>query len=158
MDELPIVSSTAFRRVRAADVGPWFVREMYEHVVYANDTTLARSMFPVVKRSIEGTTRYHTDTLNLLVHGDHDTWMGPVPRGNRAAEVQLLWYFQQLVGSFVASYVDKKALGERWSTGADKTSDSFNSLFVDTVQKRLYDHVGPDNRGVAESVQLHDVS
>jgi hypothetical protein len=46
--------------------------------------------------------------------------------------------------------VDKKALGERWSTGADKTSDSFNSLFVDTVQKRLYDHVKPDNRGAAE--------
>ena len=134
-----------------ADIGAWFVREMYEHVTYANDTALVKEMYPFVKRGIEGTLKYHTDTNNLLVHGDAETWMSAkipgtdtvvyVPRGNRAAEIQLLWYFQQLIGSYVASYIGDAASATRWSDFAKETSTGFDNVFVDTVRNIVYDHV-----------------
>jgi glycogen debranching enzyme len=140
-------------RYNGADVGPWYVREMYEYITYANDTTLVRAMFPLVKRSIEGTVRYHTDRNNLLVHGDDETWMSAwlpdgrhvyVPRGNRAVEIQLLWYFQQLIGSFMASYVGDSADAAIWADLAKRTSAGFDHTFVDTVRNIVYDHVAAD--------------
>ena len=142
------------RRNRAtyggADVGAWFVRELYEHVTYANDTALVRLLYPAVKRSIEGTEKYHVDGRNLLVHGDLETWMDHTPRGNRASEIQLLWYFEQLIGSFVAKFAGEKAPAARWNAGANKTADSFNALFVDTTRNLVYDHIDRTGKGVRD--------
>jgi glycogen debranching enzyme len=139
-----------------ADIGPWFVREMYEHITYANDTALVRELYPLVKRGIEGTLKYHRDWNNLLVHGDAETWMSAkipgthrtvfVPRGNRASEIQLLWYFQQLIGSFLAAYVGDAANETRWAELAKETSASFNDFFVDTVRNIVYDHIAADGK------------
>jgi len=146
---------------RGADIAPWFVREMYEHVTYANDTNLVRTMFGVVRRSIEGTKNFHADERNLLTHGASETWMGterfltggvkgPVGgKGFRAVEVQLLWHFQQLIGSFVAEYVGEPALASSWSRGAATTSEKFNAAFIDTTRRMLYDHLDAAGRGIA---------
>ena len=135
-----------------ADVAPWFVREMFGHVTWTNDTALVRSMYPLVKRSMEGTLKYHTDSLNLLVHGDTETWMNSPgsPRGNRAAEIQLLWYFQQLISSFVATHVNDFDPAQQWAKLATQSVKSFGRTFIDTTHHLIYDHVTKDGIGVYE--------
>jgi glycogen debranching enzyme len=133
-----------------ADVGPWFFREMYEHATYTGDTALVRHLYPAVKRGLIGTEKYHRDADNFLVHGDFETWMTTVPRGNRSAEIQLLWHFQQLIGSFAASFMGDTAFAARWASGASETAASFASAFVDTARNRIYDHLTPDGKGSPE--------
>lgn len=128
---------------RGADIAPWFVRELYEHVVYANDTALVRALFPVVSRSLSGTYQRHTDRDNFLTHGPYETWMAGVRRGNRAVEVQLLWYFQQMIGSYVATFLGDTAHARQWWDASIRTSDNFNARFADTTSGLLADFLTP---------------
>jgi len=146
------------RAYSAADVTPLFVRTIYDHVTRANDTALVRSIYPVVKRAIDGTAAHHTDGDNFLVHGRHETWMSPrgakragPSRGNRAAEIQVLWHFQQLIGSYLASFIGEFKEAERWAEAAESTAVHFTSSFIDTTEYRVYDHLLPDGRGVDEA-------
>lgn len=141
----------------SADVAPWFVRQMYEHVTNSYDTTLVRDLAPVVTRSIKGTIRYHTDAQNLMTHGASETWMDAsvngrpaTPRGNRAAEMQLFWYFQQLIGGFVAQYTGDSLTARSLNAQAARTAESFNAVFIDTSRQLPYDHLLPTGEGVAE--------
>jgi glycogen debranching enzyme len=135
-----------------ADVAPWFIREAYDHVTRSRDTALLRDLYPVIRRSIEGARRFHVDTYNLMTHEDGETWMNSrstdgeplAPRGNRAAEMQLLWYFQQLIGSYAATFLGDGRVAEVWGANADSTGSSFNLLFLDTVANRVYDHISAD--------------
>lgn len=126
-----------------ADVAAWFVRELYEHVVYSNDTSLVRALYPVVRRSLTGTYQRHTDRFNFLTHGPNETWMSGVPRGNRAVEVQLLWYFQQLIGSYVASFLGDTAHAREWWDASIRTSENFNTRFADSSSGLLADFLTP---------------
>jgi glycogen debranching enzyme len=134
-----------------ADGTPWFVKQMYDYIKYSDDTALIRELFPVIKRSIEGTIKYHTDSLGFLTHGDAESWMDAVgpngpwsPRGNRACDVEALWYYQLLIGSFEADYLGKNSLGKRWKTLADRVEKNFNMYFVDRENKLVYDHLNAD--------------
>jgi hypothetical protein len=127
-----------------ADVTPWFVRELYEQVVNTDDTTLVRALFPLITKSIDGTLRTHADRYNLLVHGPRETWMKGVDRGNRAVEIQASWYFQQLIGRFVASYLRDTAASRRWEDLPEKTARNFTLLFTDSAAHTLADHIEAD--------------
>lgn len=127
-----------------ADVTPWFVRELYEQVVNTEDTTLLRDLYPVIIRSIDGTLRFHTDRYNLLTHGPRETWMKEIARGNRAVEVQVSWYFQQLIGRFVAAYLGDSAGAARWEDLPEKTARNFTLLFADTAAGTIADHLEAD--------------
>ena len=124
---------------------------MYDYIKYSNDTALIGELFPVVKRSIEGTIKYHTDSLGFLTHGDAESWMDAVgpngpwsPRGNRACEVQALWYYQLLIGSFEADYLTEYYLAGKWKSLADSVEKNFNKFFVDRENKLVYDHLNAD--------------
>jgi len=126
-----------------ADVTPAFVRELYEQVVNTDDTLLLRTLYPVVVRSIDGTLAHHVDRYNLLVHGPRETWMKDVDRGDRAVEIESGWYFQQLIGRFIASYLDDTTAGHRWDGLAERTAKNFTLLFADTARHTLADHLEP---------------
>ena len=147
----------AGRTFGGADVAPWFVRQMYEHVASSYDTTLLLDTAPAIARSIAGTTRYHVDGMNFLTHGDGETWMNAsfngtpsAPRGNRAAEIQLLWYFQQLIGGYVALYKGDSLIARTLNAQAIATARNFNVAFIDTAHHRVYDHLLPTGAGVDE--------
>ena len=134
-----------------ADGTPWFVKQMYDYIKVSNDTALIRELFPVIKRSIEGTIRYHTDSLGFLTHGDAESWMDAVgpngpwsPRGNRACDIQALWYYQLLIGSFEAEYLNRNSLARKWKSLADAVEKNFNTYFVDRENKLVYDHLHAD--------------
>jgi hypothetical protein len=161
-----ILTSTTFGRIAArfdarkkeytgADVGPDFVRQLYEIVSKTNDTSLVREMYPIVRRSIEGSLRYHTDTLGFLTHGAGETWMESngsalVSRGNRAVEVQASWYYQQLIGSFMAAQMRDTSEYRAWTARAAKTLASFNRIFIDSSANHVYDHLTSTGRRVRE--------
>ncbi len=141
-------SSVAYN---TADGTPWFVKQMYDYVKISDDTALIRDLFPVVRRSIEGTIRYHTDSLGFLTHGAAETWMDAVgpngpwsPRGNRACDIQALWYYQLLIGSFEAEYLARHSLAVRWKSLADRVEKNFNIYFVDKDNKLVFDHLNTD--------------
>ena len=148
---IPNIVTTTSIAYNTADGTPWFIKQMYDYVKYSNDTALIRELFPVVKRSIEGTVKYHTDTLGFLTHGDAESWMDAVgpdgpwsPRGNRACEIQALWYYQLLIGSFEAEYLTEYHLAGKWKSLADKVEKNFNIYFVDREHNLVYDHLNAD--------------
>ena len=138
------------RRYKSAELTPVLVREAFAYMGEHNDTALAREMYPAVRRSIEGTRRYHTDAHNFLVHGEHETWMPTVDRGRRAAEVQAAWFYQQQVGELMAMFVDDSAMARVWGAAANTTVNNFNDMFIDSATGSIYDHLDQDDRGVFE--------
>lgn len=140
-----------------ADGTPWFVRALYEYVKYSGDTTFVREMYPVVTQSIDGTIRHHTDSLGFLTHGDAESWMDAVgpngpwsPRGNRAVDIQALWYHQLSVGVFCAVYMADYAAASRWKAIAGKLGNNFRRFFIDSTTLRIYDHRNSDGTPSAE--------
>jgi hypothetical protein len=127
-----------------ADVAPWFSWEMYNYVTRCNDTAMAHAMFPGLIRSIDATRAAHVDSKGLLTHGPSETWMSGIPRGNRSVELQLFWYFQQLVGSYIGSFVGDTADARKYWDGSVQTSDGFTATFEDTSLSYLPDALRPD--------------
>ncbi len=135
----------------AADIGLEYTREMYDHIVSSGDTSLIAPLASFVRAGIAGARRYHTDTDNLLTHGETETWMEGVKRGNRAAEVQQLWYFQQTIGSYLASHAGEKMAARDLGNLATRTAEGFQQMFIDTSRNIVYDHLRADGSGVAEA-------
>jgi glycogen debranching enzyme len=140
-----------------ADGTPWFIRSLYEYVKYSGDTAIVRTLYPVIKRSIDGTIRHHTDSLGFLTHGDAETWMDAVgpngpwsPRGNRAVDIQALWYHQLSVGIFCAEYLTDYAAASRWKKRAATLENNFRKYFVDTAAMLLFDHRNRDGSPSSE--------
>ncbi|HWP82382.1 MAG TPA: amylo-alpha-1,6-glucosidase [Bacteroidota bacterium] len=134
-----------------ADGTPWFVSALYDYARYTNDTTFMREMYPVVKRSIEGTLKHRVDRNVFVTHGDAETWMDAVgpngpwsPRGNRANDIQALWYKQLRLGSVLAAFVGEIENANRWSELAEKVAISFDAHFLDHASGFVYDHLNAD--------------
>jgi hypothetical protein len=114
----------------------------------------AREIYPVVKRSIEGTLKYHTDSKNFLTHGDAETWMDAVgpngpwsPRGDRAVDIQALWYRQLKSGAELARMNNDDKSANGWNEIAVRLKSNFISAtggFADTTNTFLHDHLRPD--------------
>ena len=154
---IPNIVTTKSIAYNTADGTPWFIKQMYDYVKYSGDTALVRELFPVIVRSIEGTIKYHTDSLGFLTHGDAETWMdavGPAgpwsPRGNRACEVQALWQYQLMIGAFVADYLTEYRLAGRWQSMAEQVEKNFNKYFVSREKSLVYDHLKADGTPSSE--------
>ncbi|MFZ5518429.1 MAG: amylo-alpha-1,6-glucosidase [Candidatus Zhuqueibacterota bacterium] len=135
-----------------ADGTPWFVRELWEYYLYSGDKELLRSLYDVVKFSIQGTLRYHVDENLFLVHEDAETWMDAVgtegpwsPRGNRAVDVQALWYQQLAAGSKIAHCLGDSIRADEWDKLAAGLKSRFLSAYWNKKRMSLYDHLNADN-------------
>ncbi|TAK53759.1 MAG: hypothetical protein EPO24_13920, partial [Bacteroidetes bacterium] len=131
---------------------PRFVIELYDYFKHTLDTMFLRKMYPVVKRSIEGTLKYHTDSLFFLTHGDAETWMDAVgpdgawsPRGNRADDIQALWYKQLNVGFRLAEFVKDEQSKQRWVEIGTTLQTNFIKHFYNSNTQVVYDHLNADN-------------
>lgn len=135
------------------DGTPWFIREMYEYLSYTGDTAFAREIYPVVKVALNGSISNYADELGFLTHDDADTWMdarinGGLPwsaRGNRANDIQVLWYNALRVGAWMALQNNEKEQSAAWSAMADKLKDNFIKLFWDGRSFLMADRVRKDN-------------
>ncbi|MEX2115536.1 MAG: amylo-alpha-1,6-glucosidase [Bacteroidota bacterium] len=135
-----------------ADGTPRFIGALGEYINYSGDTAFARSVYPVVRRAVEGSLKNRIDRNGLLTHGDAETWMDAVgpegpwsPRGNRANDIQALWYQQLLISSWLAGLADDEKSFREWFSYAEQVRISFNRLFLDRSTNRIYDHLNADN-------------
>jgi glycogen debranching enzyme len=124
------------RAYNTADGTPRFVCMAREYIERSADRRFLFELYPVVVRSIEGTLRYHADSLGFLTHGDAESWMdasGPEgpwsPRGNRANDVQALWAAQLDAGVWFATEVSDVRGARAWTSVLKKLRANFPRYF-----------------------------
>jgi len=135
----------------AADVSHWFVRSLAELVQYSGDREILRELFPAAEKTVEDAlTRMDAD--HLLTHGEAETWMDGrgesslhSPRGNRAVEIEALWYNSLTLAAELARLSGKPEISEKWREISRDVKSSFESQFWNRGANGLFDHVNVDD-------------
>ncbi|MDI6779991.1 MAG: amylo-alpha-1,6-glucosidase [Bacteroidota bacterium] len=148
---IPNIITTTHKSYNTADGTPRFVISALDYFKYSGDKKFVKDIFPVIQRSIDGTLKYHSDKDYFLVHGDEETWMDAVglagpwtPRGNRANDIQALWYKQLLAASEFAKVLGKKEISKKWLKIAGVLRQNFNKKFLNPEGDFIYDHIKAD--------------
>ena len=133
------------------DGTPRFVIQAYQLAQYSGDTEFLGELYPALKRSIEASVLNYTDEKGYLTHADADTWMDVKrngipgsPRGNRANDIQALWYEQLMAGSKIAALMGDESSAEEWSGIATMLASNFEMDFCDKDAGLIYDHLNTD--------------
>ncbi len=138
-----------------ADGTLWFIRSLWEYLQYTGDLEILEELGPTVDLALESDATRRTDSNGLLLHGDADTWMDArirgnepwSPRGDRANDIQSLWYTALVIGSRIARLKGFPALAEERAAQARRVKDSFRRLFWCPSRKALADHLPPGPHG-----------
>lgn len=132
------------------DGTPWFVIQTAAYLLRSDDAAFAAAIWPVVQRATDGALQ-HVDATGYLLHGDQETWMdatgpnGPyTPRGDRAVEIQGLFYEQLLASATIADEVGQSQAATAYRAAAAKIAASFYSDYLDPLRGTLVDRLEPD--------------
>lgn len=133
------------------DGTPRFVMQVADYVRYSGDTAFIREIYPAVSRSITASIALFTDENGYLCHADADTWMDVKrngipgsPRGNRANDIQALWYNQLIDGAYMARYMGYDLVALEWETRAQILRENFEKDYCDTIENLIIDHLNAD--------------
>jgi glycogen debranching enzyme len=135
------------------DGTPRFVIALLDYINYSGDLSLVNELYPAVRRSLDGPIEHWVDNAGYLTHDDADTWMdakldGTVPwspRGNRANDIQALWYHQLLAGAYFARLLNEVDDAQKWQALADRLRANFLIDFFDTTETQfMADRLHPD--------------
>ena len=133
------------------DGTPRFVIQAYQLAQYSGDTEFLHELYPAIKISIDASIRNYTDKKGYLTHADADTWMDVKrnaipgsPRGNRANDIQALWYEQLVAGSRIAALMDDLGSAEEWSGLATMLAGNFENDYCNKEESLIYDHLNAD--------------
>lgn len=136
-----------------ADATPLFVYQCYNYFNYTSDAEFLKQIFPAVKTAFDGALKNYVDQQGFLTHGDAETWMDAVgkngpysPRGNRAVDIQALWYKQLFCTAEIAALMSDKQLYDSAVTALEKLKSNFEKYFVDTDNQVIYDRITSDGR------------
>lgn len=134
-----------------ADGTPWFVIQAYNYYKYSGDAAFLKEIFPAVKLAFEGAMKNYVDPKGFLTHKDAETWMDAVgpqgpwsPRGNRANDIQALWYQQLIYSGKIASLLGDTLFAKKCDDAAVKLQQNFAPAFVDGEHYFIYDHLKAD--------------
>ena len=134
------------------DGTPRFVMQVADYVRYSGDTAFIREIYPAVCRSITASIALFTDEKGYLYHADADTWMDVKrngipgsPRGNRANDIQALWYHQLIDGAYMARYMGDKLTAIEWETRAQSLRENFAKDYCDVDNTLIIDHLNADD-------------
>jgi glycogen debranching enzyme len=133
------------------DGTPRLVIQALEVAKYSGDTEFLLEIYPAIKTSIDASIKNYTDDKGYLTHADADTWMDVKrngipgsPRGNRANDIQALWYAQLVAGSEIAALLDDIGSAEEWSGLAVHLASNFEKDFCNKEESYIYDHLNSD--------------
>lgn len=91
------------------------------------------------------------DEKAYLTHDDADTWMDAKrngfpfsPRGNRANDIQVLWYKQLKAGEYFANYMGDAQFEDMCSELSKKLKFNFEKDFFDSKHKYMADRLMSD--------------
>ena len=137
------------------DGTPRLVIQALEVAKYTGDTEFLHEIYPAIKMSIDASIKNYTDEKGYLTHADADTWMDVKrngipgsPRGNRANDIQALWYAQLMAGSEIAAMMDDMSSAEEWSGLAVHMASNFERDFCNKEESYIHDHLNTD--GIAD--------
>ncbi|MCX6150017.1 MAG: GH116 family glycosyl hydrolase [Ignavibacteriales bacterium] len=133
------------------DGTPWFIIQCYNYFYYTNDLEFIKEVYPVVKIAVEAALKRSTDNNGFLMHADAETWMDAVgpngpwsPRGNRAVDVQALWYKQLLCSYEIGRILKDTTFANTSMVAAYRLRTNFQKFFVDTTKNIIYDRLKED--------------
>ena len=133
------------------DGTPRLVIQAFELAKYSGDTEFLEEIYPAIKMSINASIANYMDQKGYLTHADADTWMDVKrngipgsPRGNRANDIQALWYEQLTAGSRIAALMDDISSAEEWSGLAQMLAGNFEHDYCDKENFMIYDHLNAD--------------
>lgn len=133
------------------DGTPRYVIEAEELLAYSGDRSFLKDIYPSVVLSIDKSIENYTDEKGYLLHADADTWMDVKrngipgsPRGNRANDIQYLWYKQLTAGAHLAKLMDDAAHAEAWLKVANRLAQNFETDYCDKENILIYDHLNAD--------------
>ena len=133
------------------DGTPRYVIEAEELLNYSGDKSFLKNIYPSVVLSIDQSIKNYTDEKGYLLHADADTWMDVKrngipgsPRGNRANDIQYLWYKQLLAGSRLAKLMNDETHAAQWESIAKKLALHFEADYCDKENILIYDHLNTD--------------
>ena len=133
------------------DGTPRLVIQAFELAKYSGDTEFLEEIYPAIKMSINASIANYMDKKGYLTHADADTWMDVKrngipgsPRGNRANDIQALWYEQLTAGSRIAALMDDISSAEEWSGLAQMLAGNFEHDYCDKENFMIYDHLNAD--------------
>lgn len=153
-----------------ADATPLLIREIYEYFLYTGDVNFIVNMWNIIKLAIDTQYINKIDSNYFVIHNDSDDWMDAKkddkysysPRGNKAIEIEALWY----VALYVAFNIGKEIIHYRennkmplpdnlkvtdirkdikkYKGFAEKLKVSFNGYFISETAPFIYDHINED--------------
>lgn len=147
----------------------WYVRAAYRYVQACRaagrpDAAYELELAAALRVMIDGAERWAVDRQGFLTHGDGETWMDAggeqhpySPRGNRAVEVQALYYNGLRVAEWLAGEqagaagggAQQRAAWEQlraqYGALAARTRAAFRASFWDARSRRLADHLNVDD-------------
>ena len=133
------------------DGTPRLVIQALELAEYCGDTDFLEDIYPAIKTSIDASIANYIDANGYLTHADADTWMDVKrngipgsPRGNRANDIQALWYGQLTAGSKIAAIMGDAGSAEQWSGLAQMLAGRFEQDFCNKEENMIYDHLNAD--------------
>ena len=148
---IPNIVTTTEKAFNTADGTPRFVMMVREYVERSGDSLFGMEMYPCILRAIEGTIRYHCDSLSFLTHADAETWMDAIgpdgpwsPRGNRANDVQALWAAQLEAGEKFATEFGDVVSARRWHQRLVALKENFPRWF--SLPNGIADCLGEDGK------------
>lgn len=134
-----------------ADGTPRYVMEADELLRYSGDRSFLQDIYPSAVLSIDQSIRHHIDGKGYLLHADADTWMDVKrngipgsPRGNRANDIQYLWYSQLTSGVHLAQLMNDEVHAREWQAVADQLARNFEKDYCDKENILIYDHLNAD--------------
>ncbi len=148
---IPNLITLSNKIYNTVDGTPWFVIQCYNYFRYTGDVEFLKRVYPAVKIAADASIKNHLDENGFLVHGDQETWMdaqGPngcfSPRGNRAVEIQALWYKQLLFTSEIGKILGDSLYSKNSFKAAENVKSNFEKFFVDTTNNLIYDRIKTD--------------
>lgn len=159
-----------------ADATPLFIREIYEYFLYTGDYNSILSLLNSILIAIDGVYIKNKDKNNFYLHNDSDDWMDAKkdgkypysPRGDKAIEIQVLWYTAlfcivniidyviEFYNNRFPTYSKNLSVNElvskkiSYKLEAEKLKNSILKYFVSENPPYLYDHINkdmtPDNK------------
>jgi len=147
---IPNTVSLGGTSYNTADGTPWFCIQAARYLLRSGDTAAVAELWPVVQRATDGALR-HLDAAGFLTHGDQETWMdatgldGPyTPRGDRAVDIQGLWYEQLQAAAAVADLAGQASAAATYRAAAQRVAAAFLSAYYDPLRGTLVDRLRPD--------------
>ena len=134
------------------DASLWYIDRVYQYMKYTDDIDLLKILYPTLESIIQGYIHgtmhgIHMDEDYLICHDPGLTWMDvklgdfyPTPRGDKAVEIQALWYNALSIMSRFAKLLGKADI---YGDLSEKVKTSFCQIY-----DRQYDVIGPKDASI----------